>query len=465
MGCSHGIHIDTLAPFHYDPGRIKIQLRLRWHGTSLAFVLERRETLMLSRTPCPVCNAQATAEFLRRDGVPVHQHTLMPSRQAARSIARGSLGMHICTQCGFVFNAQFDPVVLDYGSAYDNSQACSAAFESYLDETVAYLLGDRGVQGARIVEVGCGKGTFLRKLVADPVAGNRAVGFDPSYLGPESEFSGRLRFVKQFFDATRLAIAADFEPNVVVCRHVIEHVERPVAFLETIGAALQASGATSARVFFETPCVEWILRKRVVWDFFYEHCSLFSSMSLASTFQRAGFDVSRVTHLFGGQYLWLEANWTKNSPPAAGSISAATDPGVLVELADRFAAVEGAQRAAWIEETRRLRRTGRVALWGGGAKGVTFANLVDPSAQLIDCVVDVNPQKQGKFLPGTGHPIVAPSQLGDHGVSTALVLNSNYVDEIQHTLHGLNSDVVAVDLMATSRVPGERACQFDHGLR
>jgi SAM-dependent methyltransferase len=354
--------------------------------------------------------------------------------------------MHVCNQCGFVFNAQFDPALLDYGSAYDNSQTCSAAFDSYLDGTVDYLLRERGVRQARIVEVGCGKGAFLRKLVADPATGNLAVGFDPSYLGPENEFSGRLRFVTQFFDGTRLAI----EPDVVVCRHVIEHVEQPVTFLETIGAALKAAGAASARVFFETPCIEWILRNQVVWDFFYEHCSLFSSTSLAWTFRRAGFEVVRVKHLFGGQYLWLEANWSHSRPRAAGSLADVIDPGEVGDLAEQFAAAESVQLSSWIQETRRLCNAGRVALWGGGAKGVTFANLVDPNAQLIDCVVDVNPTKQGKFLPGTGHPLVAPSQLGNHAIATALVLNSNYVDEIRDTLRALRSQIAVVDLMGTT---------------
>ncbi len=355
--------------------------------------------------------------------------------------------MRVCRQCGFVFNAEFDPALLDYGSQYDNSATCSAAFDSYLDDLVTYLTLERGVHKARIVEVGCGQGTLLRKLTADPAVDNEAVGFDPSYRGRESDFSGRVRFVRQFFDGTQLAI----QPDVVICRHVLEHVERPVAFLESLAAALRASGALSARVFFETPCVEWILRNQVVWDFFYEHCSLFSSGSLAWTFRRAGFEVSRVKHVFGGQYLWIEADWSRSLPRAAGSMAAA-DPGELPGLADQFAAVERAQWLAWMQETDRLRRAGRVALWGAGAKGVTFANLADPLAERIDCVVDVNPKKQGKFLPGTGHPLIAPSQLGDYRVSTALVLNPNYVDEIHRTLQALNSQVAVLDLMGAIRV-------------
>ena len=69
------------------------------------------------------------------------------------------------------------------------------------------------------------------------------------------------------------------------------------------------------------------------------------------------------------------------------------------------------------------------ALWGAGAKGVTFANLIDGSRELIDCVVDLNPLKQGHYLPGTGHPIVSHQALTARGVSTAILMNPNYREE------------------------------------
>ena len=50
------------------------------------------------------------------------------------------------------------------------------------------------------------------------------------------------------------------------------------------------------------------------------------------------------------------------------------------------------------------------------AKGVTIANLIDPTNELFACVVDLNPGKQGHFLAGTGHPIVGPHALQVSGV-------------------------------------------------
>ena len=76
-----------------------------------------------------------------------------------------------------------------------------------------------------------------------------------------------------------------------------------------------------------------------------------------------------------------------------------------------------------------MRPNGKVAAWGAGAKGVTFANLADPQCDLLDCLIDLNPAKQGRFVPGTGHPIVDPASAAARGVRAALLMNPNYEHE------------------------------------
>jgi SAM-dependent methyltransferase len=335
---------------------------------------------------------------------------------AARTVTRGELDLLICEVCGFVFNQAFDLSRLSYGEDYDNTQSCSAYFDDYLDGLVQDMVEHQGVRNCTIVEVGCGKGHFLKKLVSYPGANNIGYGFDPSYEGPLTDLEGRLQFRTCYYDKSCADIAAD----VVVCRHVIEHVPKPIEILRSVRAALALS--PKARVFFETPCVEWILRQRVIWDFFYEHCSLFTAQSLGLAFRRAGFAVERVGHIFGGQYLWLGAR--------VGEVDDALPTvGETICLATAYAADEKKLRDAWLERLRDLRRNGKVALWGAGAKGATFANLVDQHCALIDCVVDLNPNKQGRFIPGTGHPIVAPNDLANRGVRNAVLMNPNYREE------------------------------------
>jgi hypothetical protein len=346
--------------------------------------------------------------------------------------------MRLCADCGFAFNAAFRAELLDYGADYDNTQTCSPAFDAYVDALVRELVEGRGVRGRRVAEVGCGKGAFLRKLVAYPGAGNTGVGYDTSYVGPGSDLEGRLRFRRVYFDGSAEAAEA------VVCRHVIEHVADPADLLRPV----RAGCAAGAPVFFETPCLEWILRGRVFWDFFYEHCSLFTAHSLAVALTRAGFGDIEVCHVFGGQYLWLCA---RAAPPGPAGVRPRPSSEVA-RLARAFAHHEPALAASWRELVRRRSAAGPVALWGAGAKGVTFCNLVDPEGELLDRVVDVNPAKQGRYVAGTGHAIVGPDAA--RGVATVVVLNPNYTAEVAAELARRGSRAVVLD--ATPE--GEQAC-------
>lgn len=290
---------------------------------------------------CPVCGSDRTFLFLHRTNVPVHQNLVIKDQVAAINIARSDLKFVCCDECGFIFNSAFDPSKLSYGAEYDNTQTCSPYFRDYIETTARYLLYERGIRNCRIVEVGCGKGYFLRRLVEEGV-GNTGYGFDPAYTGPGIELGGRLKFERRFYGPDCVDIPAD----VIVCRHVIEHVSEPVALLRSIRQALRTS--LNARVFFETPCVEWIFRNQVIRDFFYEHCSMFSRNSLTTLFETMGFNVESVRHIFGGQYLWVEAMVAEDGMPITKR------SGNIPQLARQFWLSETALRNAWKRKVKRL---------------------------------------------------------------------------------------------------------------
>ena len=381
----------------------------------------------MPRDTCPVCDTPKATRFLRRAAVPVHQNLLLASARAARAIQRGDLDMHVCGECGFVFNAAFDPALLDYGPSYENSQEHSRAFSEHLDTLTRHLVEDCRVTSGRVVEVGCGKGAFLHRLLSHQESRCNGVGFDPSYLGPDELLSGRIRFVRDFYGPDS-AVSAD----VVLCRHVIEHIPDPVDFLCNIRASL----SEGARVFFETPCVRWILGRFVPWDFFYEHCSLFDPFSIQVAMLRAGFVSPEVRHVFGGQYLWTAAS---------AGVAERLPVGVTTtrRLAVEYMTREGRMVSSWLALLDGLAGSGDVVVWGAGAKGVTFCNLTDPNCDRIAAVVDINPAKQGRFLAGTGHPIVAPQGSEARAV---IVLNPNYFAEVTNALKALGSRASVIDL-------------------
>jgi ubiquinone/menaquinone biosynthesis C-methylase UbiE len=390
---------------------------------------------------CPVCGSGDIYPFLERDRVPVHQNLLADSRAAALGVPTGRLSMCVCRTCGFVHNATFDLARMSYDARYDNTQTCSPEFEQYVDGLVSHLVEERGIRGKTVVEVGCGKGDFIRRLVEYPGADITGIGFDPTYVGPDRSHGGRLRFERNFYDEEASSVPAD----VVICRHVIEHVPKP---LDLLGAVRRAvASRPHALICFETPSVEWILEHQVVWDFFYEHCSIFTPDSLSLAFRSAGFNVSSVTPTFGEQYMWLEAT------PAQGFAGAPHSPSALVRLAERFAEATSQLREKWASALTRAANSApsgrtRVGVWGAGAKGVTFANLIDPAGTAVHCFIEVNPAKQGKYVPGTGHRIVGPQDIEAEALGSILVLNPNYFDEMREFLKTSGSPAALIDAMA-----------------
>jgi len=367
--------------------------------------------------------------------VPVHQNFICADLDQAHAMQRGTLEMAVCDRCGFVFNAAFEPELLAYGEQYENSQMFSQGFDEYVNGLAHRIVAECGDGPRHVIEIGCGKGEFLRRLASSHAANISGAGFDPAYRGAESELDGRLTFHREFFRREHMQSSSD----IVVCRHVIEHIADPMKFLAAVREAL--GDANSTRIYFETPCVDWILDNDVVWDFFYEHCSLFSRRSLAAAFEQARFEVVSVERVFGDQYLWLEAR------PTDTRTVPRFDTSETPQKAVDFQAVADRRLASWQQSLRELLERGPAVVWGAGAKGVTFSNLVDPEGTLLAGVVDINPSKQGGFLPGTGHPILSPEQLADREVVSALVLNPNYREEIAAQLQRLGLATTVVSLM------------------
>jgi 2-polyprenyl-3-methyl-5-hydroxy-6-metoxy-1,4-benzoquinol methylase len=385
----------------------------------------------MPQSECPLCGHQATTALVRRRQVPVHQNLAYDTPEAARAALRGDLEIQACPACGFVYNQAFDESKMGYGDQYQNEQTLSPTFSDHVDARIQALLATLAPD-SRIVEVGCGKGEFLRRLVTAAPAGTTGIGYDTTYVGPDTLLDGRLRFERRYYGPECAGEAVD----IVVCRHVIEHVPEPRTLLRAVRQALSQS--PGARIFFETPCVQWILEHRVVWDFFYEHCSYFTAASLAWAFEAEGFAVRAVDHVFGGQYLWLEATLADRpaeTPPNAGPVP---------ELARQFTEHEARLVADWQVRLDDWSQQGPTALWGAGGKGATLANLVDPEAKRIDCLIDVNPAKAGHYVPGTGHAIVGYEAIPGRGLQRAVLMNPIYRAENQARL---DADGIALALV------------------
>jgi len=376
-----------------------------------------------------VCKSDSLESILTRNQIPVHQNRLISDQNVAIGVERGDLTLLICTQCGFIFNQTFESLKSGFGELYDSTQDTSSIFNNYLSDLLNYLVIQKNIQHSSIVEIGCGQGSFLRKLVEIKKWGNSGLGFDPSYRGVETDLEGCLKFDRRFFDSS----CKDISANVILCRHVLAHIPEPINFLCTIRQTLVNS--SDVRVFFETSSVEHTLQTQMIWDFFYEYCSYFSEESLTTTFEIAGFKVEKVQHVFGNQYLWLEAIIPTEKPTITKK------PEKILQLAKQFASSEQMIMKKWQIKIQKLFSSGKIALWGAGAKGTTLANLVDPRREWIDCLIDLNPNKIGKYVAGTGHPIVSYKEIKNREIKNIVLVNPIYHQEVSSLLRNENIKV------------------------
>ncbi len=396
-------------------------------------------TLKASDSPlphCPVCQSAATEGFFQLRDVPLHCNLLWEGRERAMEAPRGNMELVFCRDCGHVYNGAFQPELMEYTEQYENSLHFSPCFQGYATELARRLVDRYQLHDKHVVEIGCGKGEFL--LLLSRMGNNRATGFDPSYRhGRAPEAAGdRVNFVQDFYGRRY----ADQEAHLIVCRHVLEHIRDPRGFLADIRNTL--NGQSETAVFFEVPDTLFILRDLSIWDLLYEHCSYYTMESLTALFELSGFRVTAVESAFSGQFLTVEAR------PCATTRDSVTGPrGISEEVKDsveRFAGRFHGKVEAWSRTLGDFHRAGRkVVVWGAGSKGAGFLNMV-PGAHQVECVVDINPHKQGRFVAGTGHPIVSPDALRQYEPHAVLVMNPAYLEEIRRMVSDMG---LAVELL------------------
>jgi hypothetical protein len=76
-------------------------------------------------------------------------------------------------------------------------------------------------------------------------------------------------------------------------------------------------------------------------------------------------------------------------------------------------------------------------LWGGGSKGVAFLTTLGLSLDDVAYAVDINPNKTGTYMAGTGQEIVAPDFLKSYRPDVVIIMNPVYLQEITQNLAGM----------------------------
>jgi SAM-dependent methyltransferase len=377
-----------------------------------------------SATRCPACHHGKLTTFYRLDDIPVHSCLLLPTGQEALDFPRAELELAVCPVCGFITNTRFDSRWTAYAPEYEDQQSFSPTFNRFAHSLAQRLIDRYSLHQKDIVEIGCGKGDFLRLLCKQ--GDNRGVGIDPSVAPDRLQDASdvRIQWVAEYFNHGHARFPADF----ICCRHTLEHIYEVSDFLHTLR---QVIAGRRIPVVFEVPDSTRVLEECAFEDIYYEHCSYFTPGSLARLFGRNGFQVTDLYRAYDDQYLLIVAMPVDQE---VGSVLPLEEsPEKTVAAAKRFRIAIDAKRQAW----QSVMGCGqRLVLWGSGSKCVSLLSSLDADTDSIR-VVDINPYRHGKFIAGSGLEIMPPEFLLQFQPQQVIAMNRIYTGEIGEMLKQL----------------------------
>jgi len=286
--------------------------------------------------------------------------------------------------------------------------------------------------GSQVLEIASNDGYLLQYFRA---RGIPVLGVEPTANTAEVATGKGIPTIVDFFGQAlaeqRLAGSAD----LIVGNNVFAHVPDINDFSAGLKTALKPDGVIS----LEFPHLLRLIEQVQFDTIYHEHFSYLSLGTAERILGSAGlklFDVEQwPTH--GGSLRVLAAHAEDDSKPRSASVDA-----ILAEeeraglrgraIYERFQPRIDAVRSAFRTFLLDQRAAGaKVAGYGAAAKGNTLLNACAIKGNaLIGFVADASPHKQGRFLPGSGIPVVAPERIDADRPDFIIIFPWNLRDEI-----------------------------------
>ncbi len=375
---------------------------------------------------CRLCSGVALTPMVDFGQRPI-AHRLLSGPKESEEVF--PLALHVCNDCGLVQITQpINPEILYKEFNYNFS---SWKPEPHLEAEIDTIMS----QGphASAFDIGCNDGLFLEALNKRGI--NTTVGLEPNPV-PGSAARDRGLTVYESWITPEIcaqAISDNGGPfSLVVSRQVIEHVLDLDNFFSCIDILLARDGW----LFLDMPDFELGMKTgdcSTVWE---EHVSYFSMPVLGAMLHRHGYSaIQHDWYDFSSGALAVLARRSKSEDTNMPSEAARVPD--IISLAHSYGRRLASYQAELKDKLAMMRSKGaEIALYGVGVRGCCAVNGLDLSGS-IDFAVDDQPERQGKFMPGSRLPIRPSTSLmeSDRPLVVLLAVNNENDEKVAAKVH------------------------------
>jgi len=355
------------------------------------------------------------------------------------------LKVRVCDACGMV---QLPEVTRKETLFSENYVYFSSYSSSWLKHSAAFvskMISDFRIEkNDLVIEIASNDGYLLQFFKTEGV---NVLGIEPAKSVAQVAKSKGVETLIEFFgaDLARELKSKEISPKLIVANNVLAHVPDIHDFIQGVSILLDSNGIAT----FEFPHLSNLIEFNQFDTIYHEHYSYLSLEALKPIFIEHGLEIFQVETLttHGGSLRIFVApeGSRKINEKEINDIQmreltwSPRSPRILQSL--RMRALE--TKFNLLNELISLKKAGlTVAGYGAAAKGNTLLNYCGIDSDLISYVVDKNPAKQGKYLPGAHIPVYSESAFKTIPPNVVIIFPWNLKEEIKSQLEGqLGSDV------------------------
>lgn len=307
----------------------------------------------------------------------------------------------------------------------------SSLLSSHYQNLLQFLLSN-GYLGdhSNVLEIGSNIGRFLEYL--KPHVGS-VIGVDPAANVCAVANANGIPTVADFFnaDTARRLLEESGRRDVLIARHCFAHNEKPWLMLEGVREIMAEDGVflIENAYFYDT------VQSCEFDQFYHEHMYYYGLRSMGALLQRYGFKLVDVFHssIHGGAMMFVARLQESEVQPSAEVLAFLEKekdmhrPEYYVDFVNHIQQ----NRAELTDLLRSLKAQGKtVHAYGASAKSTTLLNYYHISSELVPCVVDSTPAKQGKYIPFANIRVISEQEAVQVPPDYYLLTVWNYKEEI-----------------------------------